>query len=105
MNVQALAWDALARSFLLRIWYLKPGETEITERDIEVYTFDDIYLDAYCRLRKQQRTFRMDRIERAELLPIPFTPQEQVVRLVSEEGWAGKSDEWRNARTEQLRQD
>jgi hypothetical protein len=38
------------------------------ERLIDVYRFDGIYIRGYCHLRKDERTFRLDRVESAELV-------------------------------------
>jgi DNA polymerase-3 subunit epsilon len=62
--------QALARQCSLRIRYVS-GKRE-TERVISpLYSTSgqgNTYLVAYCHLRRAQRTFRLDRIERAELL-------------------------------------
>ncbi|MEZ4605258.1 MAG: hypothetical protein R2865_00200 [Deinococcales bacterium] len=38
------------------------------ERTIEVKNFDGIYIKAFCHLRKELLTFRLDRVESAELI-------------------------------------
>ena len=38
------------------------------ERLIDVHRFDGIYIRAYCHLRKEERTFRLDRVEEAEVV-------------------------------------
>lgn len=62
--------EALARQCSLRIRYVS-GKRK-TERVISpLYSTSgegNTYLIAYCHLRQAQRTFRLDRIERAELL-------------------------------------
>ncbi len=58
---------------ILRIDYQPPNlSLKSTERDIDVYAFDDTYIDAYCRLRKEKRSFRIDRIKSASLLEEEF---------------------------------
>ncbi len=36
------------------------------ERLVDVYAFDGAYIKGYCHLRKEERTFRLDRVEGAE---------------------------------------
>ena len=36
------------------------------ERLVDVHGFDGVYIRAYCHLRKEERTFRLDRVEEAE---------------------------------------
>ncbi len=36
------------------------------ERLVDVYRFDGVYIRGYCHLRKEERTFRLDRVEDAE---------------------------------------
>jgi DEAD/DEAH box helicase domain-containing protein len=38
------------------------------ERLVDVHTFDGLYIRGYCHLRKDERTFRLDRIASAELV-------------------------------------
>ena len=38
------------------------------ERLIDVHRFDGIYIRAYCHMRKEERTFRLDRVEEAEVV-------------------------------------
>ena len=38
------------------------------ERLIDVQRFDGVYIRAYCHLRKEERTFRLDRVEAAEVV-------------------------------------
>jgi predicted DNA-binding transcriptional regulator YafY len=55
-------------------------EDEITERIIEPqllnFSGEAWYVDAYCRLRRDRRAFRLDRIERLDVLHEHFTPRE-----------------------------
>lgn len=39
------------------------------DRLIDVIRFDGVYIRAYCHLRREELTFRLDRVEAAELLP------------------------------------
>lgn len=67
------------------------------ERDIEVYDFDDRYVDAYCRLRQDPRAFRIDRILDARLLPERFEIDPGVAAQIASTGWAHRTREWRRA--------
>src|SRR5688572_13873330 len=58
---------------LLRIRYRSGQPAEgVTTRDVEVYACDGQYFDAYCRLREDKRTFRLDRVVDMELLEETF---------------------------------
>lgn len=39
------------------------------DRLIDVIRFDGVYIRAYCHLRREELTFRLDRVEQAELVP------------------------------------
>jgi predicted DNA-binding transcriptional regulator YafY len=65
------------------------------ERDIEVYDFDERYVDAFCRLRQDPRAFRIDRILDAELLPEKFEIDPGVAAQIASTGWAHRSAAWR----------
>ena len=39
------------------------------DRLIDVLRFDGVYIRAYCHLRREELTFRLDRVETAELVP------------------------------------
>ncbi len=39
------------------------------DRVIDVIRFDGVYIRAYCHLRREELTFRLDRVESAELIP------------------------------------
>ena len=69
--ILSLAFQALRELRILRICYRSEGQKR-TVRDIDVYWVNDQYIDAVCRLRKESRCFRIDRIEHAELLPETF---------------------------------
>jgi predicted DNA-binding transcriptional regulator YafY len=65
---------------VLRMAYRGLEHDEDTQRDVEplgvVFYGGAWYLVAWCRLRKGLRHFRVDRIQRLELLPVTFTPPE-----------------------------
>ncbi len=64
---------------VLRMTYHGRGRDEDTHRDVEplgvVYYNSGWYLVAWCRLRRDYREFRLDRIRRLELLPEIFPPR------------------------------
>lgn len=57
---------------LLRLWYCARGRDDVTQRDVEplgvAYLGGYWYLVAWCRLRAGIRHFKLDRIQRFELL-------------------------------------
>jgi predicted DNA-binding transcriptional regulator YafY len=59
-----------------------------TERDIDVYAFDEEYIDAYCRLRKEVRKFCPHRIQRAWLLSDRFTREPEIELEITRSGWS-----------------
>jgi predicted DNA-binding transcriptional regulator YafY len=67
-------WRAVRDNQVLRIGYIDVGGVE-TEREVEpqhvVVGPNGSYLTAWCRLRCEDRVFRMDRITRAERTPTP----------------------------------
>ena len=71
--IEELVRQSYDEGRVLRIDYQPPNMSlKSTERDIDVYAFDDTYIDAYCRLRKEKRSFRIDRIKSAALLVEEF---------------------------------
>lgn len=72
--VEARVQQAYAQGRVLRIVYQTSNlSSTATEREIEVYAFDETYIDAYCRLRRGKRCFRIDRIKSAALLDDTFS--------------------------------
>jgi hypothetical protein len=59
-----------------------------TERDIDVYAFDEEYIDAYCRLRKEVRKFCPHRIRNAWLLSDRFTREPEIELEITRTGWS-----------------
>jgi predicted DNA-binding transcriptional regulator YafY len=81
---------------VLRIVYRNPNKWgEVSSRDIDVYSFDGVYLDAYCRLRREKRTFRMDRIESADLLDQRFDQRPEIDEEIQRTGWSLTPIDWR----------
>jgi predicted DNA-binding transcriptional regulator YafY len=64
--------SALLKRNRLNIEYYAKGSNQITSRDISpqrlIYYRDNWYLDAYCHLRKELRSFSMDGIQKAVIL-------------------------------------
>lgn len=69
---------AMSEGRVLRLNYLGAARGEPTERVVEplglVFYLDHWHLLALCRLRKEMRDFRVDRIVRCETLPEPIPP-------------------------------
>lgn len=67
--------DALVKRQRVRIRHLSRKRSEIVERDISpqrlVYYRDNWYLDAYCHLRDDLRSFALDAIDAVSLLDKP----------------------------------
>ncbi len=83
---------AVVQRRVLHLAYRAPGRAEETEREVEplgvAYTGDAWYLVAWCRLRRDLRHFRMDRIRRLELRAERFAPRPDfnLARHLREEG-------------------
>ena len=82
-EVAETIWQAAQHQHVLRIHYLDVGGVETT-REVEpqhvVVGPNGSYLTAWCRLREDDRVFRMDRITRAERiasLPHPDRPHRE----------------------------
>jgi predicted DNA-binding transcriptional regulator YafY len=71
--------DALGSKKLLEMNYTTFEEERTSNRSVEsvgvYYAMDQWYLIAWCRLRKDYRTFRLDRINRLKLLDEIYDPQ------------------------------
>lgn len=77
----ALVQGALTTFHVLEITYQARGTGEITEREVEPFAFyyslqESWLLIAYCRLRKDFRMFRLDRISHMKMLDTVFEPHE-----------------------------
>ncbi len=81
----------VAQRRVLRLAYRGAGRVEETGRDVEplgvVFYGGAWYLVAWCRLRKDVRHFRTDRIARLEMLPetIPARPDFSLTKHLEEE--------------------
>lgn len=69
--IASLLFQACNEQRILRIGYCDKLEKR-TVREIDVYWMNDKYIDVVCRLRGALLSFRIDRIEHAELLPETF---------------------------------
>lgn len=70
---------ALTNFNVIKLEYYSPGNDEITNRHIEPFALinnvgDNWYLIALCRLRRDFRLFRFDRIKKMEITDHKFTP-------------------------------
>ncbi|MDQ3112186.1 MAG: HTH domain-containing protein [Bacteroidota bacterium] len=79
---------ALTNFQLVKISY-QPPEAEATERVIEPFVIynspqDDWTLVAYCRLRKDFRSFRLDRMTKLEVLQEYFEPHKLTMKHYAE---------------------
>ena len=89
MNASQLSRQAWAEQRVMKIRYQKPEDLEVSEREVEVYGCDGVYLDTYCRLRREPRTFRIDRILDARLLDVSFHWDPKVEAFLRSRGWTG----------------
>jgi predicted DNA-binding transcriptional regulator YafY len=70
---------ALTDFNLIKLEYFSPARDEVTKRDIEPFALinnlgESWYLIAFCRLRKDFRLFRFDRIRKIEITDQKFIP-------------------------------
>jgi len=86
--------QAYAERRVLRIRYQTANESQrTTVRDIDVYAFDEVYVDAYCRLRKERRTFRLDRIKDALVLDDRFDLDPEIEHQIKIAGLSKQAHE------------
>jgi hypothetical protein len=77
----------------------EPGRRAINIRDIDVYGLGNGYIDAFCHLRNEQRTFKISRIRWAQLaistypIPIGYVPSTWVKYGCGELSDKGVEDE------------
>lgn len=70
--VRSLVRRALQEGRQLRLWYFASSRGgAATDRVVDPWAFDDDLLRGYCHLRTGERTFAVDRIGHARLLPDP----------------------------------
>lgn len=69
-----------------RIWIkYQDAEGRISERKIEIYQWDNDYLFAWCCLRNEPRTFRIDHIVQCEVLSEQFQAHPTIERYIREQ--------------------
>lgn len=77
-TIRALLADALKRHRRVRLRYLVPARDESTERDVDPMRLLHLdgrwYLEGWCHRAEDTRLFRLDRIEKAEVLDLDGTP-------------------------------
>jgi predicted DNA-binding transcriptional regulator YafY len=83
-SVERMVRASMEARLVLRILY-RSGAGEATERDIEVRDIQGGCCRAWCHLRHEMRTFRVDRIEEARMLADAFMPDGEGNRVG--EGW------------------
>ena len=78
--LRTLLKDAARSHIRCRILYLKPGDPEPEEREVDpysiVYGSGKWYVIGYCHLREAIRAFRVDRLLRASVLEFDYTVPE-----------------------------
>ena len=89
LDIIKLACD---RQRILAIWYPNKYSAKPEHRQIDVYAWNEKYIDAYCRKRNGKRTFRIDRIENLELLDEHFEKDWFWEEHVRRFGWATNSE-------------
>lgn len=82
-SVERILRESMEARRVLRIMY-RSGSGEATERDIEVRDIQGGLCRAWCHLRHEMRTFRVDRIEEARMLADAFMP----------DGAVGSTGDW-----------
>ena len=83
-SVERILRESMEARRVLRIMY-RSGSGEATERDVEVRDIQGGLCRAWCHLRHEMRTFRVDRIEEARMLADAFMPDGEGNRVG--EGW------------------
>lgn len=76
---------ALTNFSVIKIEYNSPNNNEISKRDIEPFALinkvgESWYLIAWCRLRKDYRLFRFDRIMKIEITDDKFSPHKMTLQ-------------------------
>jgi predicted DNA-binding transcriptional regulator YafY len=76
-DVIRMVHESMAARLVLRIRY-QSGTGEATQRDIEVRDIQGGYCRAWCHLRHEMRTFRMERILDARMLRDGFMADSEI---------------------------
>ena len=98
LETRRVVTDALRRRRRLRLAYLVPSRDERTEREVDpmrvVSQDGQWYLEGWCHVARDTRLFRLDRIERAEVLDDDGTPPpEAEQRDLSQGAYAGRESD------------
>ena len=102
----AVAGSALLRRKRLLLEYYVRSRDEVTEREVSplrlVHYRENWYLDAWCHVRKELRSFSVDAIRRAEMLELPARDvPEKTLDAVLGAGYgifSGRDVEWARLR-------
>jgi predicted DNA-binding transcriptional regulator YafY len=90
-DVARVVSEAIAARRLLRVEYYKPNEDEFSTRTIEPYALfngtEGWYVGSFDPEKDDVRSFRLDRIKRAEVLDEGFRPRPEVDLAALVEGW------------------
>ena len=94
LETRRVVSDALRRRRRLRLAYLVPSRDERTDRDVDpmrvVSQDGHWYLEGWCHAARDTRLFRLDRIERVEVLDDDGTPPPEAERRdLSQGAYAG----------------
>jgi predicted DNA-binding transcriptional regulator YafY len=87
-NVIRIVHQSMAARLVLRIRY-QSGAGEATQRDIEVRDIQGGYCRAWCHLRHEMRTFRVERILEARMLEDGFMEDSEINAV--ESGWLAEA--------------
>lgn len=96
-NFIATIQKSLVESKVLQFKYYSNYNSNMTERQVEpmglVHYGQSWHLLAYCRLRKEPRDFRVDRLVKLEMLEERFTPQSPYEQFIKQLTWGGELEE------------
>ena len=73
---------AVATNTLVDMNYMALATNEMSSREVEPWavfsSLGNWYLSAFCRLKQEERVFRVDRIQQATLVDESFVPPEDL---------------------------
>jgi predicted DNA-binding transcriptional regulator YafY len=80
---------AVANAHQKVAWILHRKENqEVTEREVEIYQYDEHYIDCYCRLRGAVRSFRIENLLDILVEEESFERRPEIVQEVKARGHA-----------------
>jgi predicted DNA-binding transcriptional regulator YafY len=89
MREHVILTAAAANAHQRVAWILHRKENlEVTEREVEIYQYDERYIDTYCRLRGAVRSFRIENVMDILLEEESFERKPEIVREVKARGHA-----------------